>query len=928
MLEKFILVFLVWKISSQKLVRPAEFSVSHPENCPDLVGRVYPDSRLGNVSSSAGVEGGVRYTALGPTTLSLCVSQCCDSVSCDAALLARPGGECHLLHCSTDQDCLPVLSSSSSPSSSLVLVRPQSGLSARSQLTVCEVGLDSETCSQGEFCKAKNDKSRNGVCQCKDGATRDSSGSCVTNTTSSSSSPPSTASPVPAVITVSVRSETVQLPQSSASLTVYTSPQPSKDSPYSYEWKLLKMPDGGQSAEENNKNTETLTLSNLQEGVYEYKVMVTRVSPPGYGEARGNVTVLPPHRDNSPPVAVVVPVYQSITLPTNKAIIDGSSSTDDLPLTKYRWEVLSSPVGYQAQLEQKPTITLTNLTTGNYTVKMTVTDEDGASDTAEATIEVLKDTDYKPKAVAGDAILLYLPNNNVTLNGNKSYDDHKIVSWEWTKVKGDDGLDLPADIAGARTPFMTVSNLLQGQYTFLLKVTDEAGQSDEDKVVVYVKPPTNLPPKAEAGPDQELSLPISFVSLDGSRSKDDGNISSYRWSVQSGPPGAAPPVFSDSAAMITNVTGLTIGSYTFQLEVKDNSLNTATDQTQVTVKQDTNQAPVSKPGPNIKIVLPTAQAILDGSGSSDDLAIESWLWTRDPDSLAGGDIVGNWTSSHLVITNLVPGSYSFSLQVSDGQGKTDSKSTKISVLPDPDFLNVVEVVLNKNISHFYQKQKSDVLERIRVLTKGKGELSVGEVSLSSTARSQLARLEFKVFSQSGSARRSLPGLEVVSQLRRELEADPELLGVPVISVDTVVCQNTCGGHGRCDQTSRQCICQPAWMENFISRRLMAGQSNCDWSLVYVGLFSGSASLLLMICCCMSTCKRKIVKIRSKTKYRRLNTTDTMELGDEMETSGTLIHSDSDSEEEILFESAKKGRRLNGSIPRTGNGLMKNSKLNT
>ena len=43
-------------------------------------------------------------------------------------------------------------------------------------------------------------------------------------------------------------------------------------------------------------------------------------------------------------------------------------------------------------------------------------------------------------------------------------------------------------------------------------------------------------------------------------------------------------------------------------------------------------------------------------------------------------------------------------QVLDAQGKTDSKSTKVTVLPDPDYLNVVEIVLNKNISHFFQKQ--------------------------------------------------------------------------------------------------------------------------------------------------------------------------------------------------------------------------------
>ena len=95
---------------------------------------------------------------------------------------------------------------------------------------------------------------------------------------------------------------------------------------------------------------------------------------------------------NSAPVAVLVPLSQTLTLPTKEAIIDGSSSTDDRPLTNYRWELLISPIGYQAQLEQRPTITLTNLTAGNYTVRMTVTDKDGLSASAEAAIEVFEAT--------------------------------------------------------------------------------------------------------------------------------------------------------------------------------------------------------------------------------------------------------------------------------------------------------------------------------------------------------------------------------------------------------------------------------------------------------------------------------------------------------------------------------------------------------
>ena len=122
-------------------------------------------------------------------------------------------------------------------------------------------------------------------------------------------------------------------------------------------------------------------------------------------------------------------------------------------------------------------------------------------------------------------------------------------------------------------------------------------------------------------------------------------------------------VFSDPTAVKTNVSGLTVGTYVMLLEVRDNSGNTATDQMEIKVSQDTNQPPLSDPGPNLKLVLPTNTAVLDGSGSSDDLAVERWEWSRDQDSLAGGNVVGNWSSSKLVVANLLPGTYSFSLQV-------------------------------------------------------------------------------------------------------------------------------------------------------------------------------------------------------------------------------------------------------------------------
>jgi hypothetical protein len=39
----------------------------------------------------------------------------------------------------------------------------------------------------------------------------------------------------------------------------------------------------------------------------------------------------------------------------------------------------------------------------------------------------------------------------------------------------------------------------------------------------------NKPPVADAGPEKELTLPVDRTTLDGSKSTDDQNISTYHW---------------------------------------------------------------------------------------------------------------------------------------------------------------------------------------------------------------------------------------------------------------------------------------------------------------------------------------------------------------------------------------------------------------
>ena len=58
---------------------------------------------------------------------------------------------------------------------------------------------------------------------------------------------------------------------------------------------------------------------------------------------------------------------------------------------------------------------------------------------------------------------------------------------------------------------------------------------------------------------------------------------------------------------LANATGLTKGDYKFNLTVFDGAGNNNTASVGVTVKQDTNAAPVARAGPDFTVSLPTTQ---------------------------------------------------------------------------------------------------------------------------------------------------------------------------------------------------------------------------------------------------------------------------------------------------------------------------------
>jgi hypothetical protein len=243
--------------------------------------------------------------------------------------------------------------------------------------------------------------------------------------------------------------------------------------------------------------------------------------------------------------------------------------------------------------------------------------------------------------------------------GNQSSDDHGITNWEWTRSGAQ---DLAADTKDMRTPHPHISNLEVGTYTFILKVTDAKGQSSESMVNVYVKAPTNDPPVANAGKNKSISLPKSWVTLDGTGSTDDINITSWQWSQLEGPNQA---VIDRPNIPMTNATGLTKGTYTFKLSIKDSNGNDGNANVLVTVTQDTNSGPTAMAGNDVAVTLPQSVVIVNGSTSHDDLRIARYRWTRDQKSLAAGKVLANSSQEAvLYLVNLVPGQYIFNLKVS------------------------------------------------------------------------------------------------------------------------------------------------------------------------------------------------------------------------------------------------------------------------
>jgi PKD repeat protein len=241
------------------------------------------------------------------------------------------------------------------------------------------------------------------------------------------------------------------------------------------------------------------------------------------------------------------------------AVFNGSMSTDDVGIVHYSWTFLDRGPwnlfgAVAVHVFEDP---------GLYTVFLNVTDHEGQSSVDSLTVFV---NDITPPTADAGTDRSITEGHLVEFLGLESTDNVGIDSYTW-KFSDVHQVVLIGSIA---------AYIFQepGVFAVILRVTDAAGNSDEDKLFVTVIDTT--PPVADAGSDRFVPMG-STVILNGSLSTDNGELGMFSWSVRYG--GSDQNI----EGMVASFEFLLAGSYDVTLKVADKAGNIDIDNIRIVV---------------------------------------------------------------------------------------------------------------------------------------------------------------------------------------------------------------------------------------------------------------------------------------------------------------------------------------------------------
>ncbi|MEW8624652.1 MAG: PKD domain-containing protein [Candidatus Thiodiazotropha sp.] len=237
-----------------------------------------------------------------------------------------------------------------------------------------------------------------------------------------------------------------------------------------------------------------------------------------------------------------------VSISNHYIVVDGSASSDsDGEIVSYEWEIIdapsnpnivystfrgdsSYPVSYTT-----PVNYVDNNVAGDYTIRLTVTDDRGGVSTDDVIVTLNPDVNIgeSPTANAGSdrRTRPYYHNHDerLSLSSAGSADsDGSIEGIYWQQISGP-----KIELNGNGFSPVLIQDYVR--YLFLLTVVDDQGNQDDDQMFWSVGYSNTLPVAHFTQP-QLVAISGGTIRLDGSSSYDhDDYIDSFNWTQTSGP---------------------------------------------------------------------------------------------------------------------------------------------------------------------------------------------------------------------------------------------------------------------------------------------------------------------------------------------------------------------------------------------------------
>jgi PKD repeat protein len=297
-------------------------------------------------------------------------------------------------------------------------------------------------------------------------------------------------------------------------------------------------------------------------------------------------------------------------------------------------------------------------TPGPHTVKLNVTDNDGASDSTTLTIQVANRAPVASFTSAPDTPAP-LTGQQVTFTSTSTDPDGSIASVAWD-LDNDGNFD-DGNGSSAQRTFATA-----GTYTVRMRATDNNDATDVATGSVTI---ANRAPAASFGSSPAAPKTGEEVTFNSTSTDPDGSIASYSWDLN------GDGTYGDSTAASPKHIFLTPGLHTVSLQVTDN--DSATDVATETIAI-ANRPPVASfdnPATNPQTL---EDATFTSTATDPDGTIAAYAWDLDNDGQYDDAAAQTATRQFPVA-----GSYTIRLMVTDSHGATATATRSVTILNRP-----------------------------------------------------------------------------------------------------------------------------------------------------------------------------------------------------------------------------------------------------